>query len=135
MVVAIPDPLAEQQIVEQPRIADPALGIVVRTHSWTERTFLAWRGIGKAMMGEPEIVVEMARHTPSRFECSNLKSLAARELRARAAPAAQGFANEGATNGRTIPLRGATAMEPTRSEPDERRGQGTRRDEAPNPAG
>ncbi|MBI4497112.1 MAG: cation:proton antiporter [Chloroflexi bacterium] len=67
LVVAIPDPIAVRQIVDDARRVNPRLDIVVRTHSEAEAAFLQERGAGEAVMGELELALEMTRHTLHRF--------------------------------------------------------------------
>lgn len=76
LVIAMPDVLAARQITEYARHANPNLDIVVRTHSWAERSFLLRRGVGEAVMGELELALEMTRHTLRRFGLSTIEAQA-----------------------------------------------------------
>jgi CPA2 family monovalent cation:H+ antiporter-2 len=67
LVVAIPDPVAARQIVDQALAAAPGLDIVVRTHSERERQFLQGRGVREVVLGEWELALEMIRHTLQGF--------------------------------------------------------------------
>lgn len=62
LIVAIPDPIAIRQIVDYARQRRPALDIVVRTHSATERAYLEAHGVDEAVVGEFELALEMSRH-------------------------------------------------------------------------
>ncbi|WBL37530.1 cation:proton antiporter [Tepidiforma flava] len=67
LVVAIPDPLSARRIVTFARGANPAIDIVVRTHSESERAFLEEHGADEAVLGELELALEMSRHTLKAF--------------------------------------------------------------------
>jgi CPA2 family monovalent cation:H+ antiporter-2 len=62
LVVAIPDALAVRQVVAHARRVNPTLDIVVRTHSQTEREFLARYGVTESVLGELELAREMMRY-------------------------------------------------------------------------
>jgi CPA2 family monovalent cation:H+ antiporter-2 len=70
LVVATPDPLSTRQIIDYARRHNPAIDIVVRTHSNTERRFLESRGANEAVVGELELALEMARHVLVSFGTS-----------------------------------------------------------------
>lgn len=76
LVVAIPDALAAQQIVEYSRRVNPRLNIVVRAHSDRELAFMHSRGVDQVVMGEVELALEMTRHTLRRFGISLVESQA-----------------------------------------------------------
>ncbi|MBA2453772.1 MAG: cation:proton antiporter [Chloroflexia bacterium] len=67
LVIAVPDPISTRLIVEEARLLNPRLAIVVRTHSETERERLAAMGVNEAVVGEMELALEMTRFTMRRF--------------------------------------------------------------------
>jgi CPA2 family monovalent cation:H+ antiporter-2 len=67
LVVAVPDPIAVQQIVEYARSVNPRLDIVVRTNSSDGRALLQEHGATEAVIGELELALEMTRHVLHRF--------------------------------------------------------------------
>jgi CPA2 family monovalent cation:H+ antiporter-2 len=66
-LVAIPDPVAARQAVSIARQLNPAIDIVVRTHSPAERTYLERAGANEAVLAELELAIELSRHALSRF--------------------------------------------------------------------
>jgi monovalent cation:H+ antiporter-2, CPA2 family len=61
LVVAIPDPLATRHVVEEARRRNPALAVVVRTHSEAERAYLSDGRADEAVLGEHLLAQEIAR--------------------------------------------------------------------------
>lgn len=74
LIIAIPDPVSARQVVEHARRMNPAIDIVVRTHSDIERRTLQERGANEAVMGELELALEMSRHTLRRFGASDIEA-------------------------------------------------------------
>lgn len=77
LVIAVPDAAESRQILDHARRVNPALDIVVRTHSWTERDLILDRGDAEVVMGELELALEMTRHTLHRFGVSTLEAQSA----------------------------------------------------------
>ena len=62
IVVAAPDAYQARAILQLVRDINPTAEIVVRTHSDSERTFLEANGAARALVGERELAVSLARH-------------------------------------------------------------------------
>lgn len=76
LVVAIPDPVATRQIVDEARRLHPRLRIIARTHSELERRFLLSRGVEAVVLGEWELGLEMGQHVLRDFGVSSLEAQA-----------------------------------------------------------
>lgn len=76
LVVAIPDPVAARQIIDEARRLHPRLRIIARTHSESERRFLLSRGVGAVVLGEWELGLEMGQHVLRGFGVSSLEAQA-----------------------------------------------------------
>ena len=63
LVVAAPDPYHARHIIEMVRARNPAIDIVVRTHSDQEQALFEQLGVSKALMGERELAFGMAYHS------------------------------------------------------------------------
>jgi CPA2 family monovalent cation:H+ antiporter-2 len=63
LAVATPDSFQARRIVEVARQMNPAINIVVRTHSADESAALEKLGAGHVVMGEQELARAMTRHT------------------------------------------------------------------------
>jgi hypothetical protein len=61
LVAAIPDALAVRAVVAYARCVNPALNIVVRTHSQAEHEFLARYGVTESVLGELSVPAEHLR--------------------------------------------------------------------------
>jgi CPA2 family monovalent cation:H+ antiporter-2 len=87
VVVATSEPNETRLIVERVHELDPAVDIVVRTHSDSEAAHLrALGGKVQAVHGERELAVQMARYSLRRFGLSSAEAEAvAQGLRGRAA--------------------------------------------------
>jgi monovalent cation:H+ antiporter-2, CPA2 family len=70
LVVAVPDPIALRQVVDQARRANPRLPIVARARSAADREFLEQRGVAEIVTAETEAALEMARYTLGRLGVS-----------------------------------------------------------------
>ncbi|CAM3511955.1 YbaL family putative K(+) efflux transporter [Polaromonas hydrogenivorans] len=68
LVVATPDPMTVRQMVDTARTLNPAIEIVLRTHSEDELQLLRKDGIGTVFLGEEELARGMAGHVLQRFE-------------------------------------------------------------------
>jgi len=85
VVVAAPDAYQARAILEVARRLNPAVEVVVRTHSDAERTFLEGSGASRALVGERELAVSLARHALRHFEVPHdMEEVAARALGYRA---------------------------------------------------
>jgi CPA2 family monovalent cation:H+ antiporter-2 len=62
VVVASPDAYQARAILDLARRLNPAVEVVVRTHSDAERSFLEAHGAARALVGERELAVSLARH-------------------------------------------------------------------------
>jgi CPA2 family monovalent cation:H+ antiporter-2 len=60
VLVTTPDPFQARAIVELARQANPAIAVVVRTHTDEERAYLQEKGVELAVMGERELARAMA---------------------------------------------------------------------------
>lgn len=76
LLVAIPDPPATRQIVDNVRRIAPRLDIIVRTHSEQERAYLRDRQVSEALLGERELAIEMAGYALRRFGVSAMETMA-----------------------------------------------------------
>lgn len=63
LVIASPDPYQSRRIIELARATNPDIHIVVRTHSEAEQQHLLSLGVERAVMGERELALGMARYT------------------------------------------------------------------------
>jgi len=68
LVVATPDPMTVRQMIDTARTLNPAIEIVLRTHSEDELQLLRKDGIGTVFLGEEELARGMAGHVLQRFE-------------------------------------------------------------------
>lgn len=68
LVVATPDLLNVRQMIDTARTLNPAIEIVLRTHSEDELQLLRKDGMGTVFMGEEELARGMAGHVLQRFE-------------------------------------------------------------------
>ena len=62
VVVAAPDAYQARAIVALARQTNPAVTIVVRTHSDEEREYLEANGADVALVGERELAISLTRH-------------------------------------------------------------------------
>jgi len=67
LVVATPDALNVRQIADTARTLNPAIEIVLRTHSEDESILLRKEEIGRVFFGEEELARGMADHVLARF--------------------------------------------------------------------
>ncbi len=67
LVVASPDAINVRQMVDTARALNPAIEIVVRTHSEEESGMLRQDGIGTVFFGEEELARGMSSHVLARF--------------------------------------------------------------------
>ncbi|HZV60868.1 MAG TPA: YbaL family putative K(+) efflux transporter [Methylophilaceae bacterium] len=66
LIIATPDSFSVRQIVDIARTLNPAIEVVVRTHSDEEAEMLEKEGIGKIFMGEHELASGMTKYVLSR---------------------------------------------------------------------
>jgi CPA2 family monovalent cation:H+ antiporter-2 len=76
LIVAIPDPLAAQRIIDHARQTNPQLPIVVRAHHREEQARFVERGATEALVSEVELALEMVRFTLERFDVPTTEVLA-----------------------------------------------------------
>ncbi|MDB6060707.1 MAG: Kef family transporter [Verrucomicrobiaceae bacterium] len=67
LVIATPDPLNVRQMADTARMLNPAIEIVLRTHSENESILLSREGIGAVFFGEEELAKGMTNHVLERF--------------------------------------------------------------------
>jgi CPA2 family monovalent cation:H+ antiporter-2 len=68
LVIAIPDALRARRMMEVARMLNPAVEIVVRTHSEEEAGLLRAERAGGVYLGEHELARSMARHVIASYE-------------------------------------------------------------------
>jgi len=68
LVIATPDTLNVRKMAETARTLNPAIEVVLRTHSDEEAALLQRENVGKVFMGEHELAQGMARHVLARME-------------------------------------------------------------------
>ncbi|HSD60682.1 MAG TPA: cation:proton antiporter, partial [Burkholderiales bacterium] len=71
LVIATPDTLDVRKMVETARSLNPAIEVVLRTHSEEEAEMLEKENVGKVFMGEHELAQGMARHVLARKQRSS----------------------------------------------------------------
>jgi CPA2 family monovalent cation:H+ antiporter-2 len=62
LVIATPDPLQARPMADIARMLNPAIEIVIRTHSDDEAELLRRDKVGEVFMGENELARGMARY-------------------------------------------------------------------------
>lgn len=67
LVIATPDTFNVRKMVEIARTLNPAIEVVLRTHSDEEAALLQKENVGKVFMGEHELAQGMARHVLDRM--------------------------------------------------------------------
>ena len=67
LVIATPDTLEARQMATTARLLNPAIEIILRTHSEEESTLLGKEGIGTVFFGEEELAKGMATHVLDRY--------------------------------------------------------------------
>ncbi|MGQ0713715.1 MAG: NAD-binding protein [Gemmatimonadaceae bacterium] len=81
VVIAAPDAYQARAILALARKLNPSVEVVVRTHSDEERNFLEAHGAERALMGERELAVSLARHALRRFDVPHdMEAVALRAL-------------------------------------------------------
>jgi CPA2 family monovalent cation:H+ antiporter-2 len=68
LVIATPDTFNVRKMVETARTLNPAIEVVLRTHSDEEAALLQKENVGKVFMGEHELALGMTRHVLDRLE-------------------------------------------------------------------
>jgi CPA2 family monovalent cation:H+ antiporter-2 len=82
VVVAAPDAFQTRAILALARQLNPNVEVVARTHSDAEREFLEENGAARALVGERELAVSLARAALSRFDVAfDMAQVAERALR------------------------------------------------------
>lgn len=91
VVIAAPDAYQTRAILALARRLNPKVEVVVRTHSDAERAFLEGHGAERALVGERELAVSLARHALRRFEVPHdMEAVAERALGGRPATTSTG---------------------------------------------
>ncbi|MDE3150914.1 MAG: cation:proton antiporter [Gemmatimonadota bacterium] len=67
LVIAAPGTYQTRAILDAARQLNPAIDVVVRTHSASEQVYLEAHGVGEAVMGERELALGMARYALHAF--------------------------------------------------------------------
>jgi monovalent cation:H+ antiporter-2, CPA2 family len=81
VVVATPGAYQARAILELARKLNPDVEVVARTHSDAERTFLEGHGAARALVGERELAVSLARHALRHFDVPHdMEDVATRAL-------------------------------------------------------
>jgi CPA2 family monovalent cation:H+ antiporter-2 len=70
VIVATPDAYESRAILERAKAVNPALDVVVRTHSDAERDYLERAGAGMALVGERELALGLAHYALTSTGCS-----------------------------------------------------------------
>lgn len=81
VIVAAPDAYQARAILALARRLNPNVEVVVRTHDDEERTFLEGHGAARALLGERELAVSLARDALRRLGVPHdMNAVAARTL-------------------------------------------------------
>ncbi|HEY9101868.1 YbaL family putative K(+) efflux transporter [Chitinimonas sp.] len=67
LVLALPDTLHVRQMVDTAKTLNPAIEVILRTHSEDESTLLRREGLGTIFFGEEELAKGMVHHVLDRF--------------------------------------------------------------------
>jgi CPA2 family monovalent cation:H+ antiporter-2 len=67
LVIATPDTFGVRKMAAAAKQLNPAIEVVVRTHSEDEAGLLAQEQVGKVFMGEHELALGMAGHVLARM--------------------------------------------------------------------
>ena len=67
LVAATPDPISVRQMIDTARKLNPAIEVVLRTHSEDEARLLRKQRLATVFFGEEELAKGMANHILSRF--------------------------------------------------------------------
>lgn len=67
LVIAAPDPVKTRQMIETARTLNPAIEVVLRTHSEEEAMLLRGEDVTRVFFGEEELAKGMASHVLERF--------------------------------------------------------------------
>lgn len=76
LVVAIPDGVSAQRVIDRARVINPRVNIVSRVHDIEEAVRMRERGANEAFIGELELALEMARYTLRRYGLSTVETQA-----------------------------------------------------------
>jgi monovalent cation:H+ antiporter-2, CPA2 family len=76
LVIAIPDGVSAQRVIDRARIINPRVNIVARVHDVEEGVRMRERGANEAFVGELELALEMARYTLRRYGLSTVETQA-----------------------------------------------------------
>lgn len=71
LIVASPDPYHARRVIELARGRNPAIDIIVRTHSDSEQLLFEQLGVEKAIMGERELAFGMAYYSLRALGCDD----------------------------------------------------------------
>lgn len=67
LIVAAPGSYQVREVIRRARAINPAIDVVVRTHTESEHDWLESQGVGLAVMGERELALGMARYALGRW--------------------------------------------------------------------
>ncbi|CAN5755826.1 cation:proton antiporter [soil metagenome] len=82
LIVAIPDPMAAERIIDYAREINPLLQIIVRAHHLAEQQRFIDRGASEALISEVELALEMVGFALERFDVPSIEILSTvRDLR------------------------------------------------------
>lgn len=62
LIITTPDPFQTRQVLTLGRQLNPTIETVARTHSAAEQSYLDQAGVGRAVLGEQELAVSMAKY-------------------------------------------------------------------------
>jgi len=68
LIITTPDPFQTRQVLTLGRQLNPTIETVARTHSAAEQTYLDGVGVGRAVLGEQELAVSMAKYALESLE-------------------------------------------------------------------
>ena len=81
VIVAAPDAYQARVMLARAHQLNPGVEVLVRTHSDDERQFLEEMGASRALVGERELAVSLAREALHRFDVApDMQQVAARAL-------------------------------------------------------
>jgi CPA2 family monovalent cation:H+ antiporter-2 len=68
LIITTPDPFQTRQVLTLGRQLNPTIETVARTHSAAEQSYLDGVGVGRAVLGEQELAVSMAKYALESLE-------------------------------------------------------------------
>ena len=76
LIITTPDPFQTRQVLTLGRQLNPTIETVARTHSAAEQSYLDGVGVGRAVLGEQELAVSMAKYALESLERRHATALA-----------------------------------------------------------